>query len=232
MVVAALLAAVLNFALLRQGESTVSVAVATAEIPAGTKIDSSAISAASVGSGGGVTDGLVTATDRAVGQIATTRLSPGDPLRGSDLRAPAAPERQRAMSVPVARAHAAGGNLQPGDRVDVIEVRSDAASYIAADAEVLAVSGGTDQGALPSGESFAVTLGIDAETALRLAMALREQTVELVRATGAAPAEVSSYSPLADGSTGKAAPSATGPTAPASAGPAQAAAATPENGDR
>jgi hypothetical protein len=118
--------------------------------------------------------------------VATRTLAPGVALSDGDFRRASAATGLRAMSLPVDVAHAANGAIVVGDLVDVIVVRGTAAEYVVTSAEVIAVAvptGGV------GGGGFALTLAVDAETSLRLAAALNGGSVEVVRSTGASPAD-------------------------------------------
>jgi Flp pilus assembly protein CpaB len=95
----------------------------------------------------------------------------------------------RSMSIPVAREHAAGGQLRPGDRVDVIDIVDGEAIYAVTGAEVVTV--GTERtGTLDATtRSFHVVVAVDGDEALRLTAALADEQLEVVRSTGAAPVE-------------------------------------------
>lgn len=206
MVVAALLAVLLNFSVLRARDDTVQVAVAARDIPAGATVPAGAIRYAAVRVDDALLATLVEPGDLADldGWVAAGPLTAGEPVRASDVRAPSAPRAQRAMSLPVPVQHAVGGALRPGDRIDVIEVRDGAASYVVTDAEVLDVAASEQRG-IAALEQFSVTLAVDDRTALRLAAAVRAGTLDVVRSTGAAP--VTSEAPAHDRSD----PAATAP---------------------
>ena len=91
------------------------------------------------------------------------------------------------MSVPVDPEHAVGGALRVGDRVDVIEVQEDRATYVAIGLEVIGINESGSGGALDGLGSYSVTVAVDDATALRLAAAIRADRFELVRSTGAEP---------------------------------------------
>ncbi len=184
--VAALVAAVANFALLRAAEDTAPVLVAERPLAAGDAVSDEAITVAEVGATGPVPEALLGPEDHALleGTVLASPIAEGEPLRHSDLRGTAAPDGLRAMSVPLDRVHAVSGDLQAGDRVDVIATE-DAAGFLAHDVEVLAVPA-EETGAMGAA-GFAVTLAVDAETSLQLAEALHGASLDLVRATGAAP---------------------------------------------
>jgi Flp pilus assembly protein CpaB len=90
------------------------------------------------------------------------------------------------MSIPVEAAHAVGGALAAGDRLDVIEVdEGGQARYVVSGVEVLAVNR-PDSGVIgAAGSSSSLTVAVDARQALRLAAAIRGQRFEVVRSTGA-----------------------------------------------
>jgi Flp pilus assembly protein CpaB len=119
------------------------------------------------------------------GMIVTRRIAEGDILSPHDFRPPAATEDLRAMSIPIARARAVNGDLQPGDRVDVIHASGDDVRIVVADAEVLDVhddSGGALRGGL--GE-FSVTLAVTTVESQLLTGAVTDGNVIIVRSTGA-----------------------------------------------
>ncbi len=186
MIVAGLLAALMNYSLLRSRDDTVQVAVATQDIHPGDEL-SGAVGTARVRVDDGVLPALVAPRELKTGQVATVFVPEGEPLRRSDLRDPAASNGLRAMSVPIDPAHAVAGDLEAGDRVDVITVLKGGARYIAMNVEVIAARSAGAGGALPGVGTNSVTLAVDAQTALRLATAIRADAVELIRSTGAMP---------------------------------------------
>jgi Flp pilus assembly protein CpaB len=90
------------------------------------------------------------------------------------------------MSIPVEAAHAVGGSLAAGDRVDVIQVGEDGqARYVVSGAQVLAANR-PDSGVIGAAAgSSSITVAVDARQALKLAAAIRSQRFEIVRSTGA-----------------------------------------------
>lgn len=189
---AALVAVVANYAALRARDDSVRVAVLAADVAAGAPVGAEALAFADLRADQAVLATLVTPDVLADldGRVAARALAAGDVLRRSDLVAATAPGGLRAMSVPIAPERAVGGRLRAGDRVDVIEVRDGEAVYLMTDAEVLDVPervGATGLGGL---QTFSVTLAVDAESALRLALALATGDLALVRSTGAEPAQM------------------------------------------
>ncbi|MDP8969483.1 MAG: RcpC/CpaB family pilus assembly protein [Actinomycetota bacterium] len=195
MILAGLLAAVLNFSLLRARDDSSRVAVAAAPLQAGEPVDAGSFT---------FTDVRVAETqlltllgperlEAVSGWLVAHEIAPGELVRVTDLRPPSAPAQQRAMSIPVEPEHAAGGELRPGDRVDVIDVGDAGAHYVLTDAEVLTVARPDPRPGLDGRRSFSVTIAVDDASALRLAAAIRNQSLEIVRSTGAPRVELSSY---------------------------------------
>lgn len=185
MLVAGLLAATLNWMLLRGPGEGRPFAVAARDLPAGQVLDPAAVRAVPLHLPEDLAATLLDPAMLAEGTVVTRALRAGEPIRSSDLRRPGAGDGLRAMSVPVPPEHAAAGALGPGDRVDVIEVRDGAARYLATGLEVLAVEDSEGRGGIGGLRAYSVTLAVDDLTALRLALALRTADLELVRATGA-----------------------------------------------
>ena len=186
--VAGLLAALLNYAALRSGDHTVRVATAGRDVAAGEVLGDGALQFTDVRVDEGVLAGLLLPADAEglTGHVAAAALAEGDLVRRNDLRAPSAPQAQRAMSLPVEVQHAAGGALVAGDRIDVITVAAGRAAYVVTDAEVLAVPQAATRPGLVGAGSYFVTIAVDDATALDLAEALRgDGGMELVRSTGA-----------------------------------------------
>jgi Flp pilus assembly protein CpaB len=213
-----LLATVLVFSLLRERDASFRVAAAGAEIRAGTTLERTGLRLVDVHVPEDVRERLIdpATLGRFRGWIATRTIEPGELLSRGDLRPPAAPSALRAMSIPVEAAHAVGGSLAAGDRLDVIQVdEGGQASYVVAGAEVLAVNR-PDGGVIgAAATSSSLTVAVDAKQALRLAAAIRGQRFEVVRSTGA-----SDGSAGADGgtSTGASAGTSDGTSAGAAGG--------------
>jgi Flp pilus assembly protein CpaB len=92
------------------------------------------------------------------------------------------------MSIPVPVEHAAGGGLVPGDRVDVISVVDGSARFIAVDLEVLAISDNSS-GPIGSTSDYHLVVGVSPSDALGLAQAISAGSLEVIRSTGAVPAD-------------------------------------------
>jgi len=188
---AGLLGAACTFAALRAIDDTVDVAVARHDLPPGTRVQRSDLTAAAIRADGELLRRLVRADDaeELVGRVVVDEIDGGDPVLMSSLRSAAAPDGQRAMSFAVSESRAAGGAIEAGDRVDVLATDRDGdVGYALVDAEVLARSDAGDGAPIRSGgDELTLTLAVDADGARRLAAALAADDITVVRATGAKP---------------------------------------------
>jgi Flp pilus assembly protein CpaB len=191
---AGLLAMLLVFSVLRERDATSRVAVAGAEIRAGTTVGRASFRLVDVHVPAEIRGRLFDGTSlaRLRGWVATRTILPGELVSRGDLRPPAAPSALRAMSIPVEAAHAVGGSLAAGDRVDVVQVDEDGqARYVVSGAQVLAVNR-PESGVIGAASgSSSITVAVDARQALRLATAIRGQRFEVVRSTGAGAGDAS-----------------------------------------
>lgn len=201
---------------------TAMVVVAAQDIPAGAIISPGMVRLAPVDASG-VLKGAVTVAEVAVGQVARIPIYEGEQLTAAKLSHEAArtalafivPPGMRAMAVKVDKVVGAGGNIRPGDRVDVLAVvegsKVDPASgaestvpfsmLVAENVEVLAVEqrlenrlpgAAPSEGTLtdqpePDPEATVVTLALPPDVALRVLLAEQEGTIRLaVRPVGEA----------------------------------------------
>ena len=188
MVVAALLAGLLNYGLIRSGDHTVPVSTAATDLPAGHRLTAADLTSVRIAADEAVLATLLRPDDADAleGVVTTGPLHAGDLIRSGDL-VEARKDGLRAMSLPIDPAHAAGGSLQAGDLVDVITHSGGRAHFALTATEVLTVNraGGA---ALAAGGQMTLTLAVDDRGALRLAAAMAAEELHVVRATGAPPA--------------------------------------------
>ena len=187
--VVGLLAALINIAVLRDRREMTAVAVARGQMESADQVTGDMVRWVEVPADSPLAEGLVDESLLAGGLVATRPIAAGEPLTARALAREVTGEGLRAMSVPVAREHAAGGVLRPGDRVDVIDVVDGEPTYVVTNAEVLSVASvstgslGADPG------QFHVVVAVDDREALGLAGALADDKLEVVRSTGAAPVD-------------------------------------------
>ena len=184
-ILSGLLAFLLILSWMRAQEDVVEVVVASDLIRSGNVITGEMFETVEIPAAAAFGANLMTpaALDRLVGSVATRTITEGEPVLGSDLRPVDTPMGLRAMSVPVDINRAVGGELNIGDRVDVIGFDATGAHYIATDIEVLDVPGARSS-TFGATTSFAVTLAVDDVQALGVAQALDFGVVHLLRSTG------------------------------------------------
>jgi Flp pilus assembly protein CpaB len=191
-VLAGLLGGVLTLAALRADAHEVRVVVAAHDLRVGARLEPDDIR--TVGVRGDIANlGALVRDEHAatlVGLVVTAPLRRGDPVRQSDFVA-AAPGSDRVMSFTVDESDAVAGDVQTGDRIDVVAVAREAkdAGYVLVDARVLAVAhaGGTTGPLHTNDGGIVITVSVSAEDALRLAGAQANARVMVIDATGTAP---------------------------------------------
>lgn len=191
MLVAGLLAALVNVVLLTGGDATSPVLVAARDIAAGERLGAGDFRTADLVIDAGLlahllTPGAFDGPGTFDGWLALTPVTRGEVVRTADLQRPASTNGVRAMSLPLVSAHAAGGDIAVGDLVDVIETTPEGASYIVTGARVTAVQRG-GSGGLAASSGGSLTIEVDASQALCLAAALRGGGIDVVLSTGAPP---------------------------------------------
>ena len=191
MIAAALLAFVLVVSLLQDRTLTARILVADDDILPGTVITPALVREIEIPADSELVGMVATLDAVSSGSLsAAQRIGPGDPVTLTAVATTAASGALRVMSLPVDRVDAVGGDLVAGDRIDVISVESSQASFVAIDLEVLATqSADTRSGALGSASltTYFVTVAIDSETSLEVALAMQTGEVSIVRSTGAQP---------------------------------------------
>lgn len=183
---AAVLAFVANLAFLRANDDATTVVVAAREIAAGEMVGRGDLTTARMSGDPGVLATLATSLEGLEGRVARRTLMSGELIGVGDLLAEAAPGGLVAMSIPIDPAHASGGLIRAGDRVDVVDVDAEGrAHYVVSDVAVLAVSA-ERSGALATGGDRHVVLGLSREDVLAVAEAIADGRVDVVVTTGAA----------------------------------------------
>nr|MDE0500305.1 hypothetical protein [bacterium] len=187
------LALVTNLVILRRGEEPLAqVAVSAVELAPGRSLQTGDVELTPLDVAESVASQLVSEDELAEyqGWVITRQIAAGSLLTKESLRSPLVAVGFRAMSFPVGVDHAVGGDLIPGDLVDVIRVDEEQASFVATALEVLGVSTQSEGALGLSGGGFHLILEVDDRTALALALALANAEVEVLRSTGSAPVEV------------------------------------------
>lgn len=178
---AGLVALVANLAVLNRMDASVDVLAAAGPLARGGTVAAANLRVVPVAADAAALDALLPASELSglLGWVVTRDLPEGTLLRSDGLTA-VRPTRGAAMSLPIDPSHAAGGDLRPGDRIDVIVVSEGRAAYAARDLEVLAV-GARDGGGLALSGGYHVTVAAPEPVVLDLASALHADGLEVVR---------------------------------------------------
>lgn len=184
--VAGVLAFLLNLTVLQGARDTDTFGVASSEIPAGSVLTPELVVFTELQTGSELAEVLfgIQEIESRYGSVVVHSMSPGEPFTPSVLRETAAPSGLRAMSIPVAIEHAAGGRISPGDRIDVVSVNDGRAAVVARDLEVLDVAD-RERGGIAGPGAFFVVVGVDVDASLLLAEAMATSRIEVLLATGA-----------------------------------------------
>jgi Flp pilus assembly protein CpaB len=187
MILAGLVAVLLNLAFLRSSADQIQVAVAAASIPAGASLTESMLETVAITDAGDLAPGLITGDEVSslFGSVAARPLAAGEPIRHSDLRPTGTGSRLREFSIELDAAQAAGGRITARDLVDVIATVDTRSFYVVAGVEVVSVT--TADSAIGVGDDLLVVLALDDRTALEVSSAQAAGSIALVRSTGADP---------------------------------------------
>lgn len=189
MVLAGVLAGLVNYTLLTGDDPPVTVGVAAVDLEPGERLRLDRLTFVETGLEDPGEHGLILEAEAAglVGRIIVRRVAAGELLAESALRGDST-RVLRTMSIPIDPSHAVGGHLRPGDRVDVIVTDDGVALYVATDVQVVRVADRGGGGALGGLSPFSVTVAVDGESVLLIAAAMRSGDIEIVRSNGASPA--------------------------------------------
>ncbi|HTV12641.1 MAG TPA: SAF domain-containing protein [Acidimicrobiales bacterium] len=188
---------------LQDRSAETAIVVASATLPAGSAVDAADTKVVRVhASDRLLAKGLLSPSQLTGGFVAAVPIRAGDAVTSGEL---GRPDRGvlGEMSIAVPLQQAAGGAIDVGDEVDVIASPEAGESYyVAQGLRVLAVAPTSGvSGALGGGtDGYFVVVGVDKQTALRLAAALSSgglsgaaDEVQVVRSTGEAVAALPGY---------------------------------------
>lgn len=173
---------------LREADTTVPVWVAARDLPSGAELTDSDLEIVRVDLPGGLLDSYVGTSVSLDGAGLIRPVSAGELIPAAWTTPAGRSGAGDAITVPVSPEHALGGELAPGDRIDVY------ASFDAGDARArtLLVARGVEvldvvtAGGLVVGEDAVVgiTVAVDGTDAGRLAFAVRNAEIDVVRVDG------------------------------------------------
>jgi Flp pilus assembly protein CpaB len=193
MVLAGALGVLLTLSVLRSADNTQPVLVAAHDLAPGTVISDETVNVTRVHVDESVLATLFRADQVSMlrGRVVTTTVHAGELIARGGVSAVDARMSTRVMSFSIARARAVGGKLAIGDRVDVLAVDHDSgtARYVLTNTQLVAIEGRSGGALSGASDDVTITLVVDRTTAPKLAAAIDEGTVTLVRATGASAAD-------------------------------------------
>ena len=187
MIVSGLLGVVLTVALLHGADTRVPVAVAVHDLAPGARLRAADVRFEAVA----MSDELLATTlrrggvTRARGDVVVGPIRAGELVTRGRLRPAAASGGLRAMSIPIDPARAVGGDLEAGDRVDVVLAGQHEIAIVVAGGEVLAVDRGDGGTFTASSDRLTVTLAVDARESQLLTAGLADGDLAITRVTGA-----------------------------------------------
>jgi len=189
MVVAGLLGLLLSLSVLRRADTTVPVVTVTRDVVPGTRLRPEMFGTTRIHADQRLLTNLVT-PDRLEalrGSIVLASFRAGDLLQRSGVGSASTRRAARAVSFPVDSSLAVGGEVAPGDRLDLLASAHDGSGsgYVLVAVDVLAVHA-TGSGPLRGGDGpLSITVAVDAAGAQRVAAGLHSADLLVVRSTGA-----------------------------------------------
>ena len=189
---------VLGRNVLAQGPPEDVLWAAARDLPAGTSLDPHDLEAVRVTVPATMLEHYFTTSRDLAGAVLVRPVASGELVATSWINEGSLARQGRAMTIPVLPEHAVGGDLRPGDLVDVFATFNpgDArarTTLLARSIEVIDVvtAGGF---AIDEESIVGITVAVTPETAGRLAFAIRSGELDLVRVTGPAVSTTSSVS--------------------------------------
>ena len=167
-----------------QADVTTGVWASTKDLPAGARLTADALEVSQVRLPAEIVDHYISASDPVEGAVLTRPIRRGELVAEGWLSTGDAASAGRSITIPVSPEHALGGNLRPGDRVDVYgtfhsgDIRARTVLLIR-DIEVLDVV--TTGGLVMDERSVVgVTVALTPEEAARTAFAIRTAEIDLI----------------------------------------------------
>jgi Flp pilus assembly protein CpaB len=186
MVLSFLIAVVVYLFVTNTESSKVAVAVASKDISTGAQLQAGDMRQIEVTLDSPQLNRLVLWADRNqyVGYTVAGPIAEGDMITKAQVRRHTTANGLDAMSIPVDKTRAVGGDLTIGDRIDVINNASGTSEYAAQNIEVIAVNDGSSGGALSAAEGFHIIVAVTPDQAISIAKALDTAKIDVVRTTG------------------------------------------------
>ena len=169
---------------------------AARDLPQGSVLSDDDIRLVEIGHGGESLEMYSDDSYELVGAILGRPVTQGELIADAWISAEVSSSAERSMTIPLTPEHAVGGELRPGDRVDVYATFSSGdvrarTSLIARDIEIIDL---VRSAALTLDETalVGVTVGVSSEDAARLAFAIRTGEVDIVKVISSGAASTTS----------------------------------------
>lgn len=180
--------------LMTRPEGGVTVWVAERALSTGDVIERSDLSLDRIELSGDRLEHYAVASTDLVGSVVTQPVAQGELVALSGVARTAGSDHSRRLTIPIEVAHAVGGSLRAGDRVDVFSTvdggRLGTETFlVASDVEITDLV--TVGGLVGEESAIGVTVSVSAEDARRLVEALRSGAIDIVQITDPSANEVS-----------------------------------------
>jgi Flp pilus assembly protein CpaB len=174
--------------LLGDARATVAVWISARDLAQDTRIESGDVQLAQVRMSSGLLARYATSADDIQGSVITRSVGAGELISLNSLASASSLTEGRSITIPVSPEHAAGGDLRPGDRIDVFATfdAGDIRSRTALLARAVGVQDIMRAAGLALEEKslIGVTVAATPEEAARIAFAVRNADIDVVRITG------------------------------------------------
>jgi len=180
--IAALLAFVVIAGVLRERSEMTEVVVASRSLTAGEPITRADVDVVEIPTDVVFADDLVASADLDDGQLYAGRvLRAGEPIVRSSTSDSGLSDDRRTMALGLPDWGAAGGELEVGDVIDLVDTSGDAPRYIVQRASVVARSTGDPASGLGAGRGVWVSIEVTESEALAVAKVVAEDSFIVVR---------------------------------------------------
>lgn len=171
--------------ILQGAENTVEVWAAARDLPSDSELSQSDVEVVDVRMPADLLDRYISASSRVDGDVLTVPVRAGELIPQGWIASEAVAQRGRSMTIPVTPEHAVGGDLRPGDRLDVYATfdAQDIRARTTVVARSVPVLKTVSTGGIVTGEqaTIGVTVSVTPQEASRLAYAIRAGEIDIAR---------------------------------------------------
>jgi Flp pilus assembly protein CpaB len=172
---------------MQDAQNTVAVWAAARDVPEGAVITASDLRVADVRLPDDLLARYALSSTPLDGAVATRSIATGELFSTAWVAGDAELESGRMISIPLQPEHAVGGSLRVGDRIDILATfdAGDARARTVVLAQAIEVRDVVlAQGVIDDPGQIGVTVSVDASQSARIAFAIRNSEIDVVRVTG------------------------------------------------